>query len=291
MMRIVCGCGKILSRYVQIRKFSSANTHISDTLSQFTGGEIILNKDEDTGIAHIILNQPQRKNAFSGKMMVELRSAVEEVSGWSEGKGLLIYGRGSDLCAGGDLNTMKPLAHNKLGAAMSNYMHHTLLKLVQLPMLTCCVVHGRALGGGAELTAATDFRLFTSSASVTFVQARMGVVSGWGGGTLLARLLGYSRALDVFMSCDKITAGDAQRLGFSNATISDDKYLEESEEWLKYRTRHPHKIIREFKNILLTASDNKDLQESLRSEREIFAPIFEGGTSLLATGTKVKHNT
>ena len=222
--------------------------------------------------------------------MLEFSEALADLEKWGSGKGLLVYGNGEDFCSGGDRDTMYGIANEKKAKMMSEFMHQNLLKLRNLPLLTGCVVHGRAIGGGAELTASTDFRLFTSSGIVMFVQARMGVVSGWGGGTMLSGILGYPKALNIFTTCDKITADTAERIGYSSATVCDsEKGITESEKWLSFRTRHSQQVIRGFKSILLNAQV-KNLEESLKLERDIFTPIFEGPTSHLAAGTKVKHN-
>ncbi len=68
------------------------------------------------------------------------------------------------------------------------------------------MISGRAIGGGAELMLSTDLRAFTPLATVTFVQARMGVTSGWGGGKALVDLVGKNRALKLFLSCQKVDA-------------------------------------------------------------------------------------
>ena len=65
----------------------------------------------------------------------------------------------------------------------------------RLPMLTVTLLCGRALGGGAELPTATDIRLVTNNAAVTFVQGKMGLAPGWGGATRLVHTVGYRRAL------------------------------------------------------------------------------------------------
>ena len=62
-------------------------------------------------------------------------------------------------------------------------------------MLTVTLLCGRALGGGAELTTATDVRLVTNNGEVTFVQGKMGLAPGWGGATRLVHTVGYRRAL------------------------------------------------------------------------------------------------
>jgi ethylmalonyl-CoA/methylmalonyl-CoA decarboxylase len=64
-------------------------------------------------------------------------------------------------------------------------MHDTVTRLARLPLISVCLVRGRAIGGGAELTLSTDFRVFAPSGKLNFVQARLGVLPGWAGGSKL----------------------------------------------------------------------------------------------------------
>jgi ethylmalonyl-CoA/methylmalonyl-CoA decarboxylase len=64
-------------------------------------------------------------------------------------------------------------------------MHDTVTRLANLPLISVCLVRGRAIGGGAELTLSTDFRAFAPSGKLNFVQARLGVLPGWAGGSKL----------------------------------------------------------------------------------------------------------
>jgi enoyl-CoA hydratase/carnithine racemase len=67
-------------------------------------------------------------------------------------------------------------------------MHDTVTRLANLPLISVCLVRGRAIGGGAELTLSTDFRVFAPTGKLNFVQARLGVLPGWAGGSKLVSL-------------------------------------------------------------------------------------------------------
>ncbi len=73
---------------------------------------------------------------------------------------------------------------------MSTLVHDCLLRLRSLPVVSAFLVDGRAIGGGAELTLSTDLRLFSPWGRVAFVQASMGVTTGWGGGARLVEIVG-----------------------------------------------------------------------------------------------------
>ncbi|KAK4823890.1 hypothetical protein QYF61_007838 [Mycteria americana] len=146
---------------------------IKKKLQQFAGGSINLSK-EDSGIGILTLNNPKLMNAFTGTMMLELQERVTELENWKDGKGLIIYGAGNTFCSGSDLNAVKAISNSQ--ARWDEYVHvyakhlnQTYEKtksinfgyktlLCRLPLISVALVQGKAVGGGAELTTACDFR-------------------------------------------------------------------------------------------------------------------------------------
>lgn len=64
-------------------------------MTAFEGGTIDLEKNEEDGIAIMKINNPSRKNSFTGTMMVKLRYVLDELEQWTTGKALIIYGAGN----------------------------------------------------------------------------------------------------------------------------------------------------------------------------------------------------
>ena len=68
---------------------------------------------------------------------------------------------------------------------------------------------------------------------MTAMQARMGVAPGWGGGRRLVELLGRRKALEILLSCSKISAEEGQQLGFFDAVLTEPQALAQTEGWLQ----------------------------------------------------------
>ncbi|XP_041602572.1 ethylmalonyl-CoA decarboxylase isoform X1 [Vulpes lagopus] len=126
-------------------------------LQQFPGGSVDLQK-EDNGIGILTLNNPSKMNAFSGVMMLQLLEKVIELENWTEGKGLIVRGAKNTFSSGSDLNAVKALATPEDGMTLCMFMQNTLTRLMRLPLISVALIQGRALGGGAEVTTACDFR-------------------------------------------------------------------------------------------------------------------------------------
>ena len=155
---------------------------IKAEFSQLGEGSISLKKDQETGIAQLQLVNSRMKNAYSGKMMCDLNDAMIEMQNWKDGKGLVILSDDPKFFSSGvDRSFIKCQNSYEGGYKMATLMHDTMWRLSFLPMLTVSLIRGRALGGGAEICTASDFRVFSPSGSLEFIQAKLGLTSNYSG--------------------------------------------------------------------------------------------------------------
>lgn len=108
------------------------------------------------------------------------------------------------FCSGGDLDTVRAIFSQDGGYKMATLMHDVHWRLAFSDFLTIALVRGRAIGGGAELTAATDLRVFSPDASLSFVQSSMSISTGWGGGSRLASIVGRRAALRLLLEKGRV---------------------------------------------------------------------------------------
>ena len=88
------------------------------------------------------------------------------------------------------------------------------------------------MGGGAELSTLTDFRLASPGASVSFVQARMGVAPGWGGARRLVELVGRRRALLLLLTSAKLGSQEGADIGYFDDVLGGGEAVSLAEQWL-----------------------------------------------------------
>jgi len=191
-------------------------------LGMYNGGNVTLDCNDNTGVGVILLDNPARKNALTGSMMVQLEKIVSQLEQWDSGKAVVLYGTEKMFCSGGDLKIlMQHLRTAREGAYMCQFMQDTLYRFSQLPLISIAVIQGMALGGGAELATACDFRLMHKSAAIQFVQSIMGITTGWGGGSRLVNIVGRKRALQLLLTANKVNYGNALDIGLIDSSISD----------------------------------------------------------------------
>ncbi|KAG0425296.1 hypothetical protein HPB47_027527 [Ixodes persulcatus] len=286
------------SRSAGRRGISALSQETRTKFLGFRGGSVSLRKDDASGIGELAFSHPGKRNSFSGEMMVALHDAVAELEAWPLGRALLVLSEGDLFCSGGDLDMMRALDSPEQGAQMAALMHDALTALHDLPLLSACLVQGRALGGGAELTTACDFRLMLPKAQIQFVQrvayprtdnlpqVRMGLVPGWGGTTRLVRLLGPSAALELLSSGRSVEAEEALRLGLADGLLRESEDpAAQARDWLRQHARgDPHTLKR-----TVVKARQLSTAEALAEERRLFATVWSGPANREVLDRKVKH--
>ncbi|XP_068616461.1 ethylmalonyl-CoA decarboxylase [Brachionichthys hirsutus] len=267
---------------------------LREKLQGFPGGSVDLIKQE-SGVAVLTINNPSLMNAFSGSMMVDLEEKVTQLEGWTEGKGLVVLGAAGTFCSGSDLNAVRALSSPQDGMKMCMFMHNTLTRLLRLPLVSVALVEGRALGGGAELTTACDFRLMTSGSVIQYVHKHMGLIPGWGGAARLVRLVGAQNALKLLGGALKVNPELGLQIGLVDGVLQAPQAedgartpLQAAENWLSRYTNGPAPVIRAVKRVVLSGRE-LPLSEALRTEKDAFGTLWGGPANLQALASKSKH--
>lgn len=277
------------SRSAGRRGISALSQETRTKFLGFRGGSVSLRKDDASGVGELVFSHPGKRNSFSGEMMVALHDAVAELEAWPLGRALLVLSEGDLFCSGGDLDMMRALDSPEQGAQMAALMHDALTALHDLPLLSACLVQGRALGGGAELTTACDFRLMLPKAQIQFVQVRMGLVPGWGGTTRLVRLLGPSAALELLSSGRSVEAEEALRLGLADGLLQESEDpVAQARDWLRQHARGDPHVLQTLKRTVVKARQ-LSTAEALAEERRLFATVWSGPANREVLNRKVKH--
>lgn len=211
-----------------------------------------------------------------------------------QGKAVIIQGKAGFFCSGGDLTTVKRIETHEGGRQMGVVMQESLNRLQKLSMITLAVIEGKAIGGGAEITTACDFRLMTPSAEIGFVHIKLAITAGWGGGSRLVQLIGASRALQLMASGERLSAQDALGCGLINGILDDailqdpDDVLSKARLWLDPYIQGPTETLRAVKAIVDSAR-RLPLDEALQQELEIFSTTWGGAAHKQALSRNVKH--
>ncbi|XP_070556464.1 ethylmalonyl-CoA decarboxylase-like [Ptychodera flava] len=252
-------------------------------LKRLNGGSVDLKKDDGTGIATVTINNPKKGNAITGSMMAALSDIVSELEVWSNGKAIILHGSPECrvFCAGADLALVKTFLAPDQGCQMTLFMQNTLNRLMRLPLVSVAAIHGKALGGGAEIATACDFRLMTHDAVVQFLQVRMGITPGWGGGSRLVRIVGPKTALKLLCSGKPVSSQDALRLDLADGLIDKTDIVGSAYDWLKDYTSGATEVVQANKCVVLAGTE-LPLDSAMRREKNLLATVWGGPAHLQA---------
>ena len=234
-----------------------------------------------TSTAIVTLKNPASRNALTGKMMAELADVVDQLETNPDLQRSLssVIVRGDDgfFCAGADIRVAADhLLSKEGGNAMSTLMIDSLTRLRHLPYVTIAAIEGGAVGGGAELATATDYRILDESANIRFVQALMGVSPGWGGATRLVRLVGRARALELLGTACACNAAACYEIGLVTQTVP----KHEMDRWIVTKLEafvHAHPaVLHAAKRVVAGCEDLPTFEEAIANEHEIFLTLWDG---------------
>jgi len=164
-------------------------------------------------VALIGLNRPEKRNAFNPELREQLLAAVLRAG--AEAKCGIIFGHGSNFCAGLDLKraaeNWKDGRGQKLPFRYNRESEFEAIARGQIPMIAA--LHGATLGGGFEIAAAAHIRVADETAFFALPEAARGIFLGGGGSVRIARLIGFARMQDMMLTGRALTPAEAERYG------------------------------------------------------------------------------
>jgi enoyl-CoA hydratase/carnithine racemase len=174
-------------------------------------------------VATIILNRPERKNAFTFAMVDEWVAALREARSDDRVRAVVLTGAGAAFCSGIDLDDfdvpgLTPLDRKR---QLTHRVHQVALALEDLDKPIIAAVEGVAIGAGLDMALMCDMRVVGRSTRLSEAYVRVGLVPGDGGCYWLPRLVGIAKALELLLTGDTIDGEEAVRIGLANRVVDD----------------------------------------------------------------------
>lgn len=224
----------------------------------------------------LTLNRPDKLNAFTVGMVQELGDAVTMLAAADAVRVIVITGAGRAFCSGADVTLLKELierADEATGRRLVDGLRVVAHAIREAPQPVLASVNGVAAGGGANLALACDLRIAADSAEIGQVFTRIGLHPDWGGTYYLPRLVGASRALELFVGGDMIGAEQAARLGIFNRVVDAPRLAGATREWALRLAAAPPLAVRRVKQAVYL-SERASLDEMLDFELEAQLACF-----------------
>jgi enoyl-CoA hydratase len=237
-------------------------------------------------VLRITIDRPAKRNALSRSVLAEIRNAFSGHAADDTIKAAVLTGAG-DRCfaAGGDLTELEAVRTPEGARAFSIEAKAALQAVRDFPAPVIAQLNGDALGGGAELALACDFRVMAPHARLGFLQAKLAVTTGWGGGYDLIKRVGPATALRLLARAEMLGAEQAQALGLAEA-VGD--LAEVVDGLLAPMLRHSAHVLRGFKAIAI--AHDRQLRAAVdNAETEVFTRAWVHADHWAASAKAIVH--
>jgi 3-hydroxyacyl-CoA dehydrogenase/enoyl-CoA hydratase/carnithine racemase len=173
-----------------------------------------------------------RPNTFGLKSLQSLEAAITEAVS-RKPSAIAVTGKPYIFAAGADLGGLAHISTRQQALAIGKMGHDVLRRLGELEIPTFAFINGLALGGGLEVGLHCNYRTVATTALTGLPEVFLGLIPGWGGATLLPKLIGPDRAVQVIIlnplnNNTMLKAKEAKDLGIADAVFEPADFLEKS---------------------------------------------------------------
>ncbi|MEU7839140.1 MULTISPECIES: enoyl-CoA hydratase/isomerase family protein [unclassified Nonomuraea] len=166
------------------------------------------------------LNRPEVRNAIDRELVAALHQACAAVE--EEPRVVLLTGEGPAFAAGADIAQLRERNRDDALRGINSKIFD---RIHRLPMPTVALIDGYALGGGAELAYACDFRIGTPRARIGNPETDLGIVAAAGAAWRLAELVGEPLAKEILLAGRVLTAEEARAVYLLNDVVEPEDLL------------------------------------------------------------------
>jgi len=231
---------------------------------------VLVERQTEQRTALVRLNRPKQLNALNGAVMDALCTALEELDRDDEVRAIVVTGNERAFAAGADIGEMANatpidmLITNRIG-------QWDRIRKITKPVIAA--VNGWALGGGCELAMTLDLIVAGEGTRFGQPEISIGVIPGAGGTQRLARAIGKSRAMEMILTGEPITALEGERAGLV-ARVTQDELVVEDALALAAKMASKSPIALRLAKEAVNAAYEMSLTDALAHERRLFYLLF-----------------
>lgn len=228
----------------------------------------------DADIATVTLQRPERRNALDAATATALAEALARAG--TEARVVIVTGEGTAFCAGGDLDELEQWS-TKSAEEISSTLYGSFQQMIRSIRASDAVyiaaINGAAVGAGMDLALACDLRVAADSARLGQVWVRLGVIPGTGGAFLTQHLAGPTKAAELLLTGDLITAQQALAAGLVNSVVPNSDLMDEARALAARILRHPKDGVAANKRAMV-ASTEAAMEAALSHAAEVQGARF-----------------
>ncbi len=228
----------------------------------------------------ITLNRPEKLNAWTPRMMVEMRHAMDACVAEPSIAAIVVTGAGRAFCAGADVSAVfkkradsddaggRDTAAEESGSA--NWVQY----LRTLPKPTIAAVNGTAVGIGVTQILPMDIRIVADTARFGMFFVKMGLVPELASSALLPQMVGSSRAIEWCLTGRMIPAEELRESGLVSEVVPAEKLVDRAIELGEMMARNPAPAMAAIRSLLLRNQHRDDTVDVMKSEGEALVAAY-----------------
>ena len=220
-------------------------------------------------VVTLTMNQPEVRNAVTGNSAIEeIVEACQEISKDLSVKAVILTANGTVFSSGGNVKEMLKFTTDEVTAAdirqwYVNGIHLLTKALYHLEVPLIGAINGPAIGVGCDMVCMCDFRIASDKATFAESFIRVGIIPGDGGAWLLSKTVGVTKAMEMALTGDAISASEALACGLISKITTPEQLLPAAHELAERITKNSGNILRMTKK-LIRESQNNSLESILQ---------------------------
>ncbi len=230
-------------------------------------------------VAVLTLNRPEKLNAWTPMMMVELRKAMESAVADNGTGAIVVTGAGRAFCAGADIDAV---FKTNAEARDSSQPETTATAnagdwvsfLQRLPKPTIAAVNGAAVGIGVTQVLPMDIRIASESARFGMFFVRMGLVPELASSALLPQMVGQARALEWCLSGRMIPAAEAREAGLVSEVTAPEALVDRAVEIGEQLSGQSAYAMTKIRQLIIQNANATDMLAVQRAEGAALAAAY-----------------
>ena len=244
----------------------------------------IVRFEKKGAVAVITLNRPDSMNAFDTDLRADVVAAFQRAEGDAQVRAVVFTGEGRCFSAGADL---KAGIDRDVEAILQSEYRPVQEAIANIPKPVIAAVPGSAAGIGLSMALQCDLLIMADNAFLLSPFTTISLVPDGGLNWLLVRQLGYRRAFQLSVECERIPAARCVELGLANKAVPADQLQDAALEWAEVLARRAPLSVAATKQVMRFAADHDwsdayDMEAKLQGEllgcednKEGIAAFFE----------------
>lgn len=222
--------------------------------------------DDSGPVRHVVLNRPDKRNAMSQALLVELRDALSAAADDPAVHCVILRGAGRVFSAGVDLNELTSFAGDPSVLRPFRGIFLDCANLCEsMPKPVICQIHHTCVGGALEVALGCDLRIASEGSQFGLPEVRFGIIPDVGGSSRLPAVVGLGRAKELIMTARTIDAAEAHRIGLVNRVVPAEELESAAQALVDELLANSHVAVGRAK-LVMDASARPALSQTLEME-------------------------